>query len=402
MRVVEINAYDFGSTGKIMLQISKCAEKNNIEMMTFSSSIKGRKFGKELESHHYIDSLLYTYIHRLTGGLFGSEFSFSWLSTWKLVRTIEKFDPDIIHLHNIHGYYLNLKILFRYLHNTRAKVVWTLHDCWSFTGRCPHYQISKCNKWKTGCYDCQFSLKTYPSSFLKDNSEKNYKLKKKYFRGIRDLTIVTPSKWLAEEVKKSILQEYKTVVINNGIDLKIFQPKPDNAALRSKCIEKKYIVLGVAFNYNFRKGLDVFTGLSKILPEEYQIVMVGTNEKVDAQLPKNIISINRTNNQEELAEIYSMADVFINPTREDNYPTVNMEAIACGTPVITFNTGGSPEILTGKTGIVLEDNTVESMYEAVRNVCENRVFSKIDCIEHARSFDMNDRFKDYIDLYKSI
>ena len=191
-------------------------------------------------------------------------------------------------------------------------------------------------------------------------------------------------------------------MINNGIDLKIFQPKPDNAALRSKCIEKKYIVLGVAFNYNFRKGLDVFIGLSKILPEEYQIVMVGTNEKVDAQLPKNIISINRTNNQEELAEIYSMADVFINPTREDNYPTVNMEAIACGTPVITFNTGGSPEILTGKTGIVLEDNTVESMYEAVRNVCENRVFSKIDCIEHARSFDMNDRFKDYIDLYKSI
>ena len=213
------------------------------------------------------------------------------------------------------------------------------------------------------------------------------------------MTLVTPSKWVADLVEQSFLREYPVVQIANGIDLNIF--KPIKSDFRKKhALESKKILLGVAFGWGKRKGLDVFIDLAKRLDEAYQIVLVGTSADVDAYLPKNILSIHQTKNQQQLAEIYSAADLFVNPTREENYPTVNMESIACGTPVLTFRTGGSPEILTSETGAVVDCDDIDAMEREVRRICETKPFSRADCLKAAQAFDMHARFEEYVRLYE--
>ena len=259
----------------------------------------------------------------------------------------------------------------------------------------------KCDKWKTGCYRCP-QYKEYPKSLF-DNSKKMYRLKKKLFTGVENMTIVTPSEWLADLVKQSFLKYYPVKVIHNGIDLNIFKPTPSDFKEKYNIPDSKHILLGVAFGWGKRKGLDVFIELAKRLDyNKYQIVLVGTDDITDKQLPTEIISIHRTQNQQELAEIYTAADVFVNPTREENYPTVNMEAIACGTPIITFKTGGSPEIITEKTGVVVDCDDIDAMQKEIKRICEIKPFTKEDCINQAKLFDMNDRFQEYVDLYKEI
>ena len=228
-----------------------------------------------------------------------------------------------------------------------------------------------------------------------------WKLKKYFFTGIENCTIVTPSQWLANLVKQSFLKNYPIKVINNGIDLSVFQPTESDFRERHNLANKK-IVLGVAFSWDKRKGSDIFIELSKRLPCDYQIILVGTNSQLKKQLPPNIISINRTQNQKELAEIYTAADVFANPTREENYPTVNMEAIACGTPVVTFRTGGSPEILDDTCGSIVDCDDIDSMEIEIRRICEQKPYTVEACLKRAKSFDMNDRFEEYVDLYKEI
>jgi glycosyltransferase involved in cell wall biosynthesis len=225
-----------------------------------------------------------------------------------------------------------------------------------------------------------------------------WKLKKKWFTGIKDATIITPSQWLGDLVKQSYLGEYPVKVINNGIDLSVF--KPTESDFRKKHnLENKHILLGVALFWDYKKGLDVFIELSKRLDDRYQIVLVGTSDEVDKQLPNNIISIHRTQNQEELAEIYSTADVLLNPTREDTFPTVNIESLACGTPIVTFNTGGSPEIINETCGVVTEVNDVDHMEKAIRRICEEKPYSKEACVSRASNFDKDEKFKEYVELY---
>ena len=215
------------------------------------------------------------------------------------------------------------------------------------------------------------------------------------------MTIVTPSQWLADLVKESFLKEYPVKVIHNGIDLEVFKPTSSDFRERYGIPAEKSVLLGVAFGWGVRKGLDVFVELARRLdPEKYQIVLVGTDEKTDKLLPENIISIHRTQNQTELAEIYTAADLFVNPTREENYPTVNMESIACGTPVLTFRTGGSPEILTEKTGSVVPCDDIDALEQEIRRICIEKPFSQADCLEHAKSFDMHQRFEEYVKLYE--
>jgi glycosyltransferase involved in cell wall biosynthesis len=260
--------------------------------------------------------------------------------------------------------------------------------------------MAKCEKWKAGCYECS-QYKEYPEAFV-DRTKQMWKLKRKWFTGVHDMVIVTPSIWLANLVKESYLKEYPVKVINNGIDLSVFKPTKSDFRKNYQLPADKYILLGVSFGWGKRKGLDVFVELASRLDNRFQIVLVGTDDVVDKQLPENIISIHRTQNQKELAEIYTAADLFVNPTREENYPTVNMEALACGTPVVTFNTGGSPEIITKDCGMVVNRNTVDELLDDIMYISQNHPITEESCLNRAKNFDMNERFRDYADLYRTV
>lgn len=290
------------------------------------------------------------HVHAFLTRIFDTAGFHSSFATRKLIKQIEEYNPDIIHLHNLHGYYINIKMLFDFLKKNDKPVVWTLHDCWAFTGHCVHFEIANCKKWKEGgCKHC-IQKKKYPSSFFFDRSMKNFAAKKDIFCGVKNMTIVTPSKWLESLVKESFLKEYPVKVIPNGINTDFFKPTQSNFRKKHN-IENKKIILGVANGWGKSKGLYDFIELSKILDNTYKIVLVGLKENQLNELPASILGITKTHNVQELAEIYTAADIFVNPTHQDNYPTVNLESQACGTPVITYKTGGSIESVTAD-GIV--------------------------------------------------
>lgn len=397
MKTVLINSCNFGSTGNIMLEIAETAENGGYTAAVCYPQSRDNS-RKQKEKDFVIGTRFSRNIHLQLAGITGLNGCFSYFSTLKLLKKLDKVKPDIIHLHNLHNCYINLSMLFKYIKKHNIKTVWTLHDCWAFTGHCPHFDMIGCDKWKTGCYSCP-QYKEYPKSLF-DNSKYMYRLKKKWFTGIKDMTIVTPSEWLAGLVKESYLKDYPVKVINNGIDLNVF--KPTESDFREKyALENKYIVLGVAFGWGRRKGLDVFVELARRLDKEkYKIVLVGTDDNIDKLLPDNIISIHRTQNQTELAEIYTAADVFANPTREENYPTVNMESVACGTPVVTFNTGGSPEMFDETCGAAVAKDDNDAMYNEIIRICEAKPYSMEACIKKAKGFDKNEKFGEYIRLYE--
>ncbi len=397
MKTVLINSCNFGSTGNIMLEIAETAENGGYTAAVCYPQSRDNS-RKQKEKDFIIGTRFSRNIHLQLAGITGLNGCFSYFSTLKLLKKLDKLKPDIIHLHNLHNCYINLSLLFKYIKKHNIKTVWTLHDCWAFTGHCPHFDMIGCDKWKTGCYSCP-QYKEYPKSLF-DNSKYMYRLKKKWFTDIKDMTIVTPSEWLASLVKESYLKDYPVKVINNGIDLNVF--KPTESDFREKyALENKYIVLGVAFGWGKRKGLDVFIELAKRLDKgKYKIVLVGTDDNIDKLLPDNIISIHRTQNQTELAEIYTAADVFANPTREENYPTVNMESVACGTPVVTFNTGGSPEMLDETCGAAVAKDDNDAMYNEIIRICEAKPYSMEACIKKAKGFDKNEKFGEYIRLYE--
>ena len=397
MVIASINALHYGSTGKIMLGISDIAREYGNECYTFSKNYNKKE---DILGHYYIGNPKGLYIDSLISVYSGFEGIYSRKNTKKLLRDLDSIKPDVIHLHNLHGWYLNFKMLFDYIKEKQIKTVWTLHDCWSFTGHCPYFDLAQCDKWMTGCHHCK-QYREYPQSKF-DFTKKMYRLKKDWFTGVGDMTIVTPSRWLAGLVKKSYLQEYPVKVINNGIDLSIFKPAPSDFRKTHHIAESDIVLLGVAFDWEFRKGLDAFLELAKVLGEGYRIVLVGTDDKIDESLPKEIISIHRTESPGELAEIYSAADFFVNPTREENYPTVNMEAIACGTPVITFNTGGSPESLGDIGGIVIEDNEISTLIEVIKKQKKPEREYRERLCEYAKTFDYRSKYEQYIELYREI
>ncbi|SCW32796.1 Glycosyltransferase involved in cell wall bisynthesis [Ruminococcaceae bacterium YRB3002] len=393
MKILEINTVNFGSTGSIMCHIAGLARENGHEAVCCYYARRDLDRGGE---HIYIGNKITHNIHKLMCKYTGYNGCGSVLSTWNFLRKVRTFDPDIIHLHNLHNCYINLPMLFKYIKKNNKRVVWTLHDCWSFTGQCPHFVIAGCDKWRTGCHDCP-QIHVYPSSKV-DRTRKMWNLKREWFTGVQDMTIVTPSEWLAGLVKQSYLKDYPVRVINNGIDLNVFKPCSGDWRRRNK-LEGRYVILGVASIWEQRKGIDVFIKLAVRLDDRYQIVLVGTNEEVDKTLPDNIITIHRTSDQHELAEIYSSADLFVNTTREENYPSVNMEAIACGTPVLTFRTGGSPEIPDEHSGAVVDVDDIDGLEEQIRKICEEKPFSEEDCVRRAESFDHNAKYNEYLHLF---
>lgn len=395
MKVVQINAISGrGSTGKICEAIGEKLSEKGIENYILYSLGESQypgaiKCGREKE----------IYFQTVKSHLFGNYGFNSYCETKRILLELEKINPDLVHLHNIHGHDCNLKMLFDYLRRKKMKVVWTFHDCWAFTAYCTYFSFVGCEKWIKGCNCCP-QRKEYSCFF--DRSKKLYQQKKKLFCGV-GLTIVTPSNWLANLIQQSYLKECRVKVINNGIDLNVFQPTTSDFRRRYEITSDRKIVLGIAFDWEIRKGLDVFIELSEQLPFElYQIVLVGTDDVIDRKLSNNIISIHRTKNQLELAEIYSAADVFVNPTREDNYPTVNMEALACGTPVLTFRTGGSPEMVDENCGSIVDCDDVEMLRNEIIRICEKKPYSKEACVNKAKEFDQNERFKEYLNLYEEI
>ena len=397
MRIVQINSVANGSTGRIMLNIAEMVRENGGDAYTFSENRRTKNIP---EAHRVFGCFAENIFHRAFSVITGISGVGSSVGTRKLLREIDNLSPDVLHLHNLHGWYINIPMLFDYIRKKKIKTVWTLHDCWGFTAQCSHFTMEKCYKWKTGCYDCPRHT-LYPYTWI-DKTRKMYKLKKEWLTGVENMTIVTPSEWLANLVKQSFLQYYPLRVINNGINLSVFKPTPSDFRSKHKLKDKK-IVLGVSFGWTYRKGLDVFLELfNQLDPNVYQIVLVGTDKRIDKKLPKGIISIHRTQNQKELAEIYTAADVFVNPTREENYPSVNMEAIACGTPVVTFKTGGSAEMLGIKTGMSVEPDNFDEMISAIKKVCTEKVFALSDFADCSKAFRMEDKFAEYVKLYDMI
>lgn len=394
MRIVQINATcGIGSTGKICVGISRALTEAGVENHILCSKSNGYPLGIPCASPNY------TKVQASKSRIAGNYGFQSRRETKRIMRELDRLNPDVVHLHNIHGHDCDLDLLFSYFKEHGTKLVWTFHDCWAFTAYCPYFTKVRCDKWKTGCEDCP---QYRNHSFFFDRSKQLYRKKRELLTGL-DLTVVTPSQWLADLVKESFLKQYPVTVINNGIDLSVFGPRESDFREKHRISSDKHILLGVAFDWEERKGLDVFLKLAETLDaDKYQIVLVGTDDAVDKQLSPRIISIHRTQNQQELAEVYSAADLFLIPTREDNYPTVNMEALACGTPVLTFRTGGSPEMLDETCGAVVPCDDVEAFRGEIIRLCERQPLAREACIARSRDFDQNEKFKEYVKLYERI
>ena len=398
MKIVEINGTNYSSTGNIALNIAKKAREEGFEVYTCcKNSLKSSQF--RYDNQIVIGSRYERLISEQLAQLSGLSGSFNWIGTKEFIKKLEEIEPDLVHLNIMHDSYVNLKMLFSYLSVNKIPVVWTFHDCWAFTGKCPYFDMDRCDKWKNGCYKCP-QVNKYPESYFMDMTKYLWNKKNRMFNSIDNLTIVTPSKWLSNYARESFLNGHDIRVINNGINLDVF--KPVKSDFRKKYgIEDKYLLLGVGYNWSPRKGLDSFIELSKRLDDRFRIVLVGTNDKIDEILPDNIISIHRTYNQAELVEIYSSCDLFVNPTMEENFPTVNIESIACGLPVITYNTGGSPEIIDETCGRVVEKGNIDKLYDGIMDIYNNP-FDKSACLKRSQLYNMNDKFAEYVELYKEI
>jgi putative colanic acid biosynthesis glycosyltransferase len=397
LKVLQINTVcGVGSVGRIVRQIHEALrEKGHESYIAYGRKPLGCdgaiRIGGDLDVYFQV---FLTRVFDLHG--FGSK-----KATKKFLKIVEEINPDIIHLHNIHGYYLNIEVLFDFLKSFDKPVVWTLHDCWAFTGHCSYFTYAKCERWKTGCYSCP-EKKSYPRSVIFDNSKSNYARKKKAFTGAKNMTLVTPSQWLAGLVKESFLRDYPVQVIPNGIDTEVFKPTPSDFKKRYG-LDGKFLILGVANVWEKRKGFDYFLDLSKYLSDDEIIVLVGLSDERIKNLPNNIIGIKRTNSAKELSEIYTAADVFFNPTLEDNYPTVNLEAQACGTYVITFDSGGAKEtIISKESGIAIKPCKAEDIMNLIRVLrSKGRKAANVD--SSARSV-ISHRFMvgSYISLYEKL
>lgn len=402
MKVLQINtAVNTGSTGRIAEEIGQAV----IAAGHTSYIAYGRASGKSHSHTIKIGSSFDQKIHGLQTRIFDRHGFASATATKRLVAEINCINPDVIHLHNLHGYYLHVGVLFDYLKEAKKPVVWTLHDCWPFTGHCCYFDFVQCNKWKTHCEKCPLQKK-YPESLVFDNSYKNFDTKKELFNGVQNLTMVTPSKWLSELLQQSFLHSYPVSVIHNGIDLSVFRPLAvAELSIRQKLsIGNGAVILGVASVWDRRKGLKDFIQLSEKIEPADRIVLLGVTKQQQEGLPQNIIGIERTENLTEMVQLYNLATVFVNPTWVDNFPTTNIEALACGTPVITYDTGGSVEAVDNNTGWVVEKGNIEGLVNAIATIKQKgKEFFVAACRARAQAlFNNKERFGDYIELYQSV
>lgn len=398
MKVLQINSVcGYGSTGRIAADLARTLSANGDECLIAygrgqaPEDLKSIRIGKELDVS----------LHGVSSRMTDRHGFYSRRATQRFLKTAEEYRPDLIHLHNLHGYYLHLPTLFEWLRASGKPVVWTLHDCWAFTGHCAYFDYAGCDRWKEKCFDCP-QRKEYPASLLSDASTWNYEQKKALFSSLPDLTLVTPSEWLAGLVRQSFLQSYPVQTIHNGIDTAVFQPTPSDFRKRHG-LQGHSIILGVASVWEPRKGLSFLEELSKRMdPSRFAVVVVGVSEKQKKGLPAHMLGLTRTDSVRELAEIYTAADVFVNPTLEDNYPTTNLEALACGTPVITFDTGGCRESVSADCGVVLKRKTADELDCSVKRLAaEPEAFSRAHIRRQSQAFDLRVSNEAYLRLYEA-
>ena len=390
-----------GSVGRLVTGLYDTLTENGYECLI----AYGRGDAPGNRNSYRIGDDFSVYVHGGLSRINDKHGFYSKRATKEFIDVIEDFDPDIIHLHNVHGYYLNIEILFKYIKQSGRRVIWTLHDCWTFTGHCSHFEYIGCMKWQTGCFKCE-QLNEYPKSIAADNSAFNYRKKKELFTGIENMTLVTPSEWLKERVSQSFLKEYHTVVVPTGINLEEFSPVAEDVAnsnlifklKNSLNVRDKLVLLGVANPWRERKGLLQFETLAKSISDRYVIVLLGLNDAQLNELPESIIGLARTDSTEELAALYSMADIYVNLTLEDTFPTTNIEALACGTPVVTFKAGGSAESIDDTCGIAVERNSIQGVIAAFDKILSQRgiMYTPEMCMKRARLYDRKYRFLEYI------
>lgn len=338
------------------------------------------------------------------------------LATKRFIEDIRRIGPDIIHIHNIHGYFLNYRILFDFLSHSGIQVIWTVHDCWLYTGHCYHYMYAGCDRWKTGCGHCPQRGK-FPRSLFADRSARNFRDKRDAFCSMPEdrLTIVPVSDWMRSEMSESFLKDYRFQVIHNGIDTDVFSPQPALESEVRRCygLGDRHVILGIASIWSEEKGLNDFVEMAARLDSDEVIVLVGMDRKqLDDVLSRygrtvlgdRMVAVKRTADVHQLAGLYSTADVLVNPTWQDNYPTVNLEAISCGTPVVTYRTGGSIEAVAGDTGFVVEQGDIEGLVDAVRRVeTLGKAHFRDACRSRAvKEFRKEDRYAEYIELYERL
>ena len=385
MRILQINTFSNGSTGKIMCDINDFLQSENVD--SYMVWARGRN-PRNMYEFSIKDNLGIKF-HGFYTRLFDRHGFASWHATKRLIEFIKDKKPDIIHIHNLHGYYINIKILFDFFREYNKPVIWTLHDCWPFTGHCAYFEFKNCDKWKTGCNNCA-QKDSYHKSVIFDGSKKNWIEKKKIF-DYKRLYIVCPSKWLYQHCSNSFLGKNKIYIIHNGIDCRVFRHYEDTEFIKQKYrLSGKPIILGVASDWTARKGLADFYKI-KEFATDYEVVIVGLRKNQIKELPQNIIGIERTDNQQELAMLYSAAEVLFNPTYEDNYPTVNLEAQACKTPVITYKTGGSVESVPNYNVVMQGD--VKAAFEKIAN--RNLEITNI-------KLDKESMALEYYNLYKNV
>lgn len=392
MKVLQINTtVNSGSTGRIAEDIGKTLISEGHESyIAFgrgnqNSVSKLIKIGSKLDFYLHLIRSLFTDRHG-----FGSK-----RATKRFLKQIDVIKPDAIGLHNIHGYYLNVKILFKYIKDKNIPILWTFHDCWPFTGHCSY---------NLDCDNCKNCQRKYPTSIFLNQVTRNYKDKKLIFNKVNKLHIVTPSIWLKDLVQQSFLK-YPVHCINNGIDLNQFKPSEKALKLKEKLqLKDKKIILGIASTWDKRKGLSDFTKLASLLDSNYQIILIGLSNKQIQGLPENIMGVQRTESISELANYYSMAAVYINPTHKDNFPTTNIEALACGTPVITYNTGGSPESIDAETGKVVQKGDVIGLCNAIQDLAlePREQYAKLCRMRAEQLFNKEYRYQEYLKLYETL
>jgi putative colanic acid biosynthesis glycosyltransferase len=396
MRVCLINSDSgYGSTGRITYDLSRAIIENGNEVRIGY----GRECTEENPYNIKIGNKFHVYLHVLKTRLLDLQGFGSRGVTKSFINKIKKFKPDLIHLHNIHGSYINIELLFEYIKENKIPVVWTLHDCWSYTGHCANYTYVNCNKWESMCYDC-VQKNIYPASILKDNSRNNFNRKKYLFCGVDNLTICTVSQWLKEEVSRSFLSGYECRVIPNGIDLSVFKPIKSNFRKKYQ-LEDKIILLGVASVWHDRKGLGLFNELADSIGEEYQIVLVGINKNQKKEVSHKIITIPRSNNIREIVKIYTAADILLNLSKEETFGMVTLEALACGTMVITNKYSANKEIVDETCGYIVDELSVGDLLTGIRHLLDESKDQRA-CRNKASGYEKKHIYDKYIKLYEEV
>lgn len=400
-KLLQINSVvNTGSTGRIAEQIGICAIDNGWESFIAFGRSAGPSASRLIKIGNKYDQIL----HGVHTRLFDRHGLASTGQTKKLISQIEALQPDIIHLHNIHGYYLNYKTFFGFLAQQKAPVVWTLHDCWAFTGHCSYFSSINCIKWKTHCNKCP-KTKNYPASFLLDNSYDNYKRKKEVFNKISNLTIVSVSRWLDTLVEQSFLSNHQRLVIHNGVDLKEFYPIENTEQIEDRYdLKGRKVLVAVASSWSKSKGWDDYIKLSGMLPADCTLIMVGLSKHQKQNLPSNIVGIEKTNSVHELAALYSRADVLLNLSYQETFGMTTIEGFACGTPAIVYNATASPELVTKETGYIVEPGDIKGVLAAVVEIMEKgKQYFANKCrqlaIEH---YNKETRWLNYLKLYNRL